>query len=150
MGSKGLMTSVSLPVSVADYWRGRKREILGYNERFLRLVMRGRVRRGVTRRYNRAGEAFEIVCTRFRPGEYDSLHFAAASLRVSVSSLVYLLIKLWLKPQRRRHVQRFCANYSMAPVVWDSAAGILEESLTFWRLNGSLTACELPWRQLTG
>ena len=37
------MTSVSLPVSVARYWRGRKREILAYNERFLRLAMRGRV-----------------------------------------------------------------------------------------------------------
>jgi hypothetical protein len=24
-----------------------------------------------------------------------------------------------------------CANYSMAPVVWDSAAGILEESSNF-------------------
>ncbi|AFM13929.1 hypothetical protein Turpa_3290 [Turneriella parva DSM 21527] len=144
------MTSVSLPVSVAPYWRRRKREILGFNERFLRLAMRGRVRRGVTRRYNRAGEGFEIVCTRFWPGEYDALHFAAAALRVSVSSLVYLLIKLWLKPERRRHLPRFCANYSIVPVVWDSAAGILEESLTFWRLTDNLTDCELPWMQLTG
>lgn len=150
MRSKGLMTSVSLPASAAVHWRSHKREILSHNERFLRLVMRGQVRRGVTRRYNRSAEVFEIICTRFRPGEYDALHYAAAALRVSVSSLIYLLIRLWLKPARRRMPQRYCANYSMVQVIWDSAAGILEESLTFWKLTDDHRDCELPWVQLTG
>jgi hypothetical protein len=130
-----LTTSVSLPAETAQHWRKKHREIMRFAERFLRLQMRSAVRRAVTRRYNRDGEGYEIVTTRFSAAEYDTLHYVAASLRVSVSSLVHGLIRLWLKPARRAIRRFFATNYDWNPVKWDAEAGFLEENLIFWRVD---------------
>jgi hypothetical protein len=63
------------------------------------------------------------------------LHNVAASLRVSVSSLVHGLIRLWLKPARRAIRRFFVTNYDWNPVKWDAEAGFLEENLIFWRVD---------------
>lgn len=128
-----MVTSVSLPVAFAACWRQNRAAIMEFADRYLCLAMHFPVRREVTRTYNRGKGEFEIVNTRFSPAEYDALHCVATALRVSVSSLIYGLIKLWLKPVRRNRPNRMCANYSLVEIVWNPEGGILEESLTFWR-----------------
>lgn len=130
---KTLITSISLPEATARLWRSRKREILQFGERYLRIQMRNQMRREVTRTYNRRpGERFVITTTRFTTGEYDTFHYIAAALRVSVSLLIYGLIKLWQKPSRRAIRRYFCSNYSATATKWDPEAGFFEEYLTFW------------------
>ncbi|MCX7633775.1 MAG: hypothetical protein N2Z22_10635 [Turneriella sp.] len=76
--------------------------------RFLRLKMRNPIRRGVARSYNDAEGPYRIVTTRLTSEEYDALLLTASALRVSVSSLVYGLILLWLKPAWRAQETLFC------------------------------------------
>ncbi|MCS6972436.1 MAG: hypothetical protein NZL89_05360 [Leptospiraceae bacterium] len=125
-------TSVSLPENVAEHWQKHQREIMRFAARFLRLKMRNPIRRGVTRSYNDAEGPYRIVTTRFTPEEHDALLCVASALRVSVSSLVYGLILLWLKPARRAQKRFFAINYYQEPSRWDSAAGYLIEKLFFW------------------
>lgn len=129
-----LITSVSLPTTEAALWRANRKAILHFAERYSRIQMRKQVRREVTRRYNRStGQKFVITTTRFTTAEYDTFHYIAAALRVSVSSLIYGLIKLWEKPSRRAIQRFYCNNYYAASTKWDPEAGILEEIITFWR-----------------
>ncbi|MCX7633641.1 MAG: hypothetical protein N2Z22_09955 [Turneriella sp.] len=125
-------TSVSLPENVAECWQKHQREIMRFAARFLRLKMRNPIRRGVTRSYNDAEGPYRIVTTRFTPEEHDALLCVASALRVSVSSLVYGLILLWLKPARRGLKHFFAINYYQEPSRWDPAAGYLVEKLFFW------------------
>lgn len=134
---RALITSVSLPQAEANLWRGRRREILRFAERYLRIKMRNQVRRAVTRRYNRQRGKFVITTTRLTAAEYDTFHYVAAALRVSVSSLVYGLIKLWEKPSRRAIRRFFATNYSHLATKWDAEAGWMEEFLSFWRADST-------------
>ncbi|MBS0618828.1 MAG: hypothetical protein JSR44_11610 [Spirochaetes bacterium] len=127
-----LTTSVSLPISAAKLWRDERFEIMQFAERYLRVQMRQHVRREVTRTYNRCGQKFVIVTTRFTAAEYDTLHYVASSLRVSVSSLIYGVIQLWLKPSRRAIRRFFSTNYYCMAAKWDAEAGFVEEFITFW------------------
>ncbi len=83
MKEKQLVTSVSLPEAEAGLWRANRAEIMQFSERYLRIKMRNKIRRAVTRKYNRAEEEFEIVTTRFAPTEYDTLHFVAHGPRMA-------------------------------------------------------------------
>ncbi|MBS0618654.1 MAG: hypothetical protein JSR44_10730 [Spirochaetes bacterium] len=130
-----LTTSVSLPAEAALLWRSKRGEIMRFGERYLRIQMRKQVQRAATRKYNRSGTNFEIVTTRFSAAEYDTLHYVASMLRVSVSSLIYGLIQLWKKPARRALRRFFSTNYDCQAVKWDPEAGLMEESLTFWRVH---------------
>ena len=129
-----LTTSVSLPVKHAQLWRAKQRQIMRLTTRMLRsLFTRMPVRRGSKRLYNRTGEDFQIVTTRFTETEYDTLHCAAAALRVSVSWLVYCLIKLWLKPSQRVKTNLYTTNYYMTPHTCGPTALIFTESIYFRR-----------------
>ncbi|MBS0618200.1 MAG: hypothetical protein JSR44_08425 [Spirochaetes bacterium] len=140
---KTLISSVSLPETSALLWRSKKREILRFGERYLRIQMRNQLRREVTRTYNRKpDEKFVITTTRFTTAEYDTFHYIAAALRVSVSFLIYGLIKLWQKPSRRAMRRYFCSNYSATTTKWDPEAGFAEESLIFW--SGNTPVFSLP------
>lgn len=141
-----LTTSVSLPVEVAETWRENRREIMRYAARYLRTQMRKPTRRGVTRSYNRGKGDFVRVTTRFTGAEYDTLHFVAASLRVSVSSLVYGLVLLWLKPSRRALSRFFVTNCLCEEGKWDPEAGFVEEFVTFWRLDSAISPYPPPWQ----
>ncbi|AFM11146.1 hypothetical protein [Turneriella parva] len=128
-----LTTSVSLPVKFANVWRRRQRAIMRLAIRTLRVQMRNAtVRRGVKRTYNRQGGEFAIVTTRFTEAEYDTLHFAASAMRVSVSWLVYCMIKMWIKRSRRRRANLHVTNYELHLHAWGQNAGILTESLYFY------------------
>lgn len=135
MKKASMVTSVSLPANLVPVWRADRRKIMDFGDRFLRLLLRGDIRRSTTRTYNRSAQEFQVVHVRFSPAEYDALHCAAAALRVSVSSIVCGIIRLWLKPQRRAHGAKYRANYCMDEVVWNPEAGIYEESLTFWAIS---------------
>lgn len=137
---KSLVTSVSLPADTALLWKGKRKEIMKFAERYLRIQMRKQVKREVTRSYNRQlGKKFIIISTRFSSAEYDTFHYIAAALRVSVSSLIYGLIKLWQKPSRRAIRRFFCINYCSVASKWDSEAGFLEEFVTFWFSDDGFT-----------
>lgn len=128
-----LKTSVSLPLEYAVLWKYNQRRIMKSTIRILRIhLRRGTIRRGVTRRYNCERAQFAVVTTRFTTAEYDALHFIAASLRVSVSWLVYTLIKLWRKDARRRLPNKYVTNYDLNLCIWHPKAGVLTESLLFW------------------
>ena len=128
-----LTTSVSLPQISVQHWRRHRSQIMAFAGRFLRIQMRSAIRRSVTRSYNRSSGPCVIVTARFTPTEYDTLHYVAASLRVSVSSLVHGIIQLWLKPARRAIRQFIASNYDCNIVKWDPEAGFIEENLVFWR-----------------
>ncbi|MFO1480411.1 MAG: hypothetical protein U1F40_09455 [Turneriella sp.] len=101
--------------------------------RTLRLTMfRNGVRRGVKRSYNRQQGPFEVVTTRFTMAEYDTLHCAAAAMRVSVSWLVYRMVRLWLKPERRWQGNTHVTNYDCDSLKWNENAGVITECLLFW------------------
>jgi hypothetical protein len=128
-----LTTSVSLPSGIAHLWRHHQRAIMKMAVRTVRLQMhKNPMRRGVTRRYNRVALEFAIVTTRFTEAEYDTLHFAAAAMRVSVSRLVYQIILLWSKPSRRNRENTFLTNYEIFPCNWGKNAGVYTETLFFW------------------
>lgn len=128
-----LTTSVSLPDAAAKEWRQNQRSIMRTAIRTLRIFLRRNpVRRGVTRRYNTACGAYQIVTTRFTEAEYDTLHFAASAMRLSVSSLVWFMVKLWLKSSRRRRWNKFLTNYELYSCNWSRFAGVVTESLLFY------------------
>jgi len=140
-----LVTSVSLPKSAAKIWRQRQRRVMRVAIRVLRLTMRQNgVRRGVKRRYNRHGEEFEIVTTRFTEAEYDTLHAAAAAMRVSVSWLVFLMILLWKKPARRNRFNTHLTNYEFDCLKWNHRVGIITESIFLWPKILSAAAAKFP------
>lgn len=125
-----LTTSVSLPKRYARIWRRRKRRIMRQALRAFRIELRKNpVKRGVTRKYNRPGEDMAIVTTRFTRDEYDALHYVAASVRVSVSLLVFLIIRMWLKPARRRRPQVLASRHELDLHCWNQHAGVITESL---------------------
>jgi hypothetical protein len=90
------------------------------------------VRRGITRRYNRTGEDFVPVTTRFTEAEYDTLHFAAATMRVSVSWLIFTMIRIWRKSPRRRTGNKFVTNYDFVSCYWGKNGGYVTEYLQIW------------------
>ncbi len=141
-----LTTSVSLPTEVAEAWREHRQEIMRFAARYLRTQMRRELQRGVTRRYNRGKGEYARVTTRFTRGEYDMLHFVAVALRVSVSSLIYGLILLWLKPARRAIQRFFMTNYCCKTGKWDPEGGFTEEFITFWRLESDTLPEIPPWQ----
>lgn len=129
-----LTTSVSLPKELAPLWRRRQRQVMQMAIRMLRLTMhRNGVRRGVKRRYNRQPGEFLVVTTRFTQAEYDTLHCAAAAMRVSVSWLVFRMILLWQKPSRRLRGNTHVTNYDCDTLKWCANAGAITETLFFWR-----------------
>ncbi len=128
-----LTTSVSLPASKAILWRTHQSEIMRLAIRTLRLTMfRQGIRRGVKRHYNRIPGEFLIVTTRFTEAEYDTLHCAAAAMRVSVSWLVDRMINLWLKPTRRDRGNTHVTNYECDSLIWCENAGVITECIFFW------------------
>lgn len=128
-----LITSVSLPKVTATVWRSRQRQVMRMAIRILRLTMRQHgVRRGVKRRYNRQPGEYLVVTTRFTEAEYDTLHAAAAAMRVSVSWLVYQMILLWQKPARRSRFATHLTNYECDCLKWNENAGVVTESLFIW------------------
>ena len=96
------ITSISLPKQYVALWRKHRRNIMHFAERYLRLRMRDTTVRNSTRRYNRMNGPCVVVTARFSEVEYDTLHAVASALRVSVSSLVFGVIKLWQKPSRHK------------------------------------------------
>ena len=125
-----LVTSVSISEVNSAVWRRHHRPILRSAISTLRVQMRRNgVRRGVTRLYNREKSRMEIVTTRFTEAEYDTLHFVAASLRVSVSLLVTQMIEMWMKPARRQWSSGYVTNYEYFVCTWNENAGVLTESL---------------------
>lgn len=136
MNKPPLVTSVSLPKEHAKLWREERMEIMRFCARYLRIQMRYKIRREVTRLYNRRAKSeFTIVTTRFKGEEYDKLHCVAATLRVSVSLLIYGLIKLWQKPTRRAMQRFFAINYAGITPIWNRTAGFLRERLVFSRID---------------
>ena len=91
------------------------------------------VRRGVKRRYNRQPGDYIVVTTRFTEAEYDTLHAAAAAMRVSVSWLVHQMILLWQKPSRRARFATHLTNYVVDCLKWNQNVGVITESLYIWR-----------------
>ena len=127
-----ITTSVSLPIEYAIIWRQQRVAVMHCACRALRLAMRqGSIRREVARQYNRCDAEFQIVTTRFTSAEYDTLHYVASALRISVSLLVCWIIKMYLKPARRKN--SFLTNYAYLPVSWGQNGGILTEILIFYR-----------------
>lgn len=128
-----LTTSVSLPKTAATVWRRRQRQVMRMAVRMLRLTMRqSGVRRGVKRRYNRQPGEYLVVTTRFTEAEYDTLHAAAAAMRVSVSWLVHQMVLLWQKPSRRKRFATHLTNYELDCLKWNQNVGIISESLFIW------------------
>jgi len=129
-----LTTSVSLPVQMARVWRRRQRRILRLASAGLaREIEQTKLRRGVTRRYNRGRGEFCVVTTRFTAQEYDMLHAAAAAMRVSVSSLIFRLIMLWKQQRKAGAVKVRLTNYSLLLHAWDDESIRLTETIQFGR-----------------
>ena len=128
-----IMTSVSLSATSAVHWRRHRRQILKFTIRTLRILIRQNpIRRGVARQYNRNTERCIVVTTRFTESEYDTLHYAAAMMRVSVSWIVERIIKLWKKPERHTKDNAHVSNYDIYNRHWTTNICTSNESLLFW------------------
>ena len=126
-----LTTSISIPRQFAPLWRRQHRRMMKTGIQALRLeVQKGKVRRGVKRQYNGEQGEYAIVTTRFTESEYDALHFIAATARVSVSLLIFRLIKFWLTPEGQT-TKMFVTNYQINNVLWTEDRAIITESLSF-------------------
>ena len=126
-----MRTSISLPRRMGALWSQNQRTIMKITVRSLRITMRRQgIRRGITRQYNCRGLDSCIVMTRFTAAEYDTLHYAAYTMRVSVSLLVYWMILLWLKPARR--MNSYVSNLELHATYWGKNGGVYSESLMFW------------------
>ena len=131
-----IVTSVSMSKTMAVHWRQHQKEILFLGQRCLRILMRTNYsQRGVARRYNRSLADRRVVTTRFSPAEYDALHYVAATLRVSVSSIITLMIAFWLKPARRSHPFAYATNYWLEEGIWCPFAGATEENIQFLKVR---------------
>ena len=131
-----ITTSVSLSKSMAQTWRQHRKEVLFLGQRCLRVLLRTNYsRRGVARRYNQRLQQMCIVTTRFSAAEYDALHYVAATLRISVSSIVAMMISFWLKPARRSHPFAYATNYWLEEGIWDPFAGATEENIQFLKIR---------------
>ena len=128
-----ITTSMSLPASLVAIWRRNRAQILRLTGGLLQQASRRHPRRSVARMYNRGMGAMEIVTARFSAEEYDSLHYLAATLRVSVSLLVFELIQFWLnsgeKPKRKLPL----TNYSYSIREWGPTRLIFTEILEIQR-----------------
>ena len=128
-----IITSVCLPENLVRRWCKKQRKIMKNALRILRIAMRKYpVRRSVPRQYNRVEGKRIIVTTRFTEAEYDTLHFVAASTRMSVSLLVYWMVQMWLNERRRGRENRFVTNYECNVTIWQQQAGVVTESLLFY------------------
>ncbi len=131
-----ITTSVSLSKSMATHWRQHRKEILFLGQRCLRILLRTNYsRRGVARLYNRQLVDKCIVTTRFSAAEYDALHYVASTLRLSVSSIVSMMIAFWLKPSRRSHPFAYATNYWLEEGIWGPFAGTTEEFIQFLKVR---------------
>lgn len=109
-----IITSVSLPSDVGKIWQKNKKSVMRYAILCLRMALRERgIRRSCSRLYNRNHLRSVRVTTRFSDAEYDSLHFAAATMRVSVSLIIFKCILLWKKRQHRNHRSEAISNYEL-------------------------------------
>lgn len=131
-----LKTSISLPLSIMPTWSKNRWEIMQMHTRFLRFAVRkAEFRRGVKRLYNRSNGKCGIVKVRFAPHEYDSLHTVAAGMRVSVSFLIFYLIKFWEKKAQKNAGFVVGGNYSPKVLEWSKMRVKFEEMLAFRRVS---------------
>lgn len=127
-----LTTSVSLPAKAASVWRRRQRRILRLVPVVLAQQAKGsKLRRGVKRRYNRGRGKYAIVTTQFSAEQYDTLHAAAAAMRVSVSWLIYQLIILWKGLRGQSTVRMRPTNYELVMHEWSQNTLSLTEKIHF-------------------
>ncbi len=126
------ITSISLPKSHVAIWRKHRKDIMLFAERYLRLAMRNPTMRNCTRRYNRSNGPCAVITARFSGVEYDTLHAVASALRVSASSLIFGIIKLWQKPSRHQWPWMVESNYDFKEICWRTYAGLIEENLLFY------------------
>jgi hypothetical protein len=92
------------------------------------MIKRG-VQRGVTRRYNRIGKPMVIVTVRFKPDEFDVLQFVSGSVRISVSLLLFLIIKNWLQRRAGKLKADVQLHYSVQVDRWNSTGFSVTETL---------------------
>ncbi|GAB4426789.1 MAG: hypothetical protein OHK0011_08450 [Turneriella sp.] len=127
-----LITSVSLPSTVAIVWRRRQKRILRLVPVALaQQAKRSKVRRGVKRSYNRGRGEYAIVTTQFSAEQYDTLHAAAAAMRVSVSLLIFRLILLWKQLRKRLAVSVRVTNYELIVHTWGGHGISYTENIDF-------------------
>lgn len=128
-----IITSVSLPGDVGKAWQRNKASIMRYAIRCLRIALRERgVRRGCSRLYNRSHLRSVRVTTRFSDAEYDSLHLAAATMRVSVSLIIFKCILIWQKRQHQNLKLRLISNYELNLTLCGRNGIVVSENLLFW------------------
>lgn len=129
-----LVTSVSLPSHMAALWRRQQKRILRLAPAELARELRiAKLRRGVKRRYNRGSGMLVIVTTRFSGEQYDTLHAAAAAMRVSVSLLIFQLILLWKQLRKNRCVIMRPTNYELVVHEWGTENVCYTEMIHFRR-----------------
>lgn len=130
-----IVTSVSLPESLSPLWQAHQREIMRYCLRIVRLMFYARpVRTGTTRLYTRRNdERCQRVTTRFTEAEHDTLLSVSTKLRVSVSWLIAHLIKLWLKPARRKNCSPYVSNYYLDVNYAGGSGMAVAESIFIWK-----------------
>jgi hypothetical protein len=125
-----IVTSVSLPEKYAKIWRRKRKRIMRYAMHTYRteMIKRG-IQRGVTRRYNRIGKPMVIVTVRFKPDEFDVLQFVSGSVRISVSLLLFLIIKNWLQRRAGKLKADVQLHYSVQVDRWNSTGFSVTETL---------------------
>jgi hypothetical protein len=125
-----IVTSVSLPEKYSKIWRSKRKRIMRYAMHTYRAEMTKRgIQRGVTRRYNRSGKPMVIVTVRFNRDEYDVMQFVSGSVRISVSLLLFLIIKNWLQRRTRQLKADVQLHYGVQVYRWNLTGFSVTETL---------------------
>lgn len=129
-----IITSVSLPKSLAPHWRDNRREIMGYCIRMLRIMQRSmKPKTGATIQYTQGMERCVRVTTRFTEAEHDTLLYESRIFRVSMSWIIAHLIRLWLKIRRRVQKSPYVSKFSLDVNYVGPVAVAVAETLMIWR-----------------
>ncbi|MFO1526654.1 MAG: hypothetical protein U1F16_11870 [Turneriella sp.] len=135
MGEKkqhSIRTSVSLPVSICEFFRKNRHALKKILEGGFRAEMCDAIRRNRTRCYNRTSENFVIVQVFWNYDVYNKLHAMAAVQRVSVSLLIYRLLMAMQKNLTAKDNR--VSNYVLIVRSLSADCLHIEEKIIFQRL----------------
>jgi len=129
-----IKTTVSLPAGFIALFKLYQKVWLQALDQCLANALSGKACRDRARCYNHTKDAYAIVPVYWPVEVYNKLHALAAAQRVSVSSLVYAMIRQMLSQTSAKQRTSF-NNYSMNVKSWSANAIHVEENIQFYHPN---------------
>ncbi len=122
-------TSISLPRSSATQWGGKRLLIETNLAVLLNRLDLGSPERETFVAYTRGREPCQIISVYWPLSTYNQLHTLSAATRISVSRIIYLILRS-LEKVGRPYAESFL-NYGFTVVEWSDKTKQILETLSF-------------------